>query len=143
MRKRETEVEPPTFEKIEEFYEYVRRRDEPQKFLDEFIAELKGVKPSVKLIFDAKLISAGSARVAVGKERIRIGEKALIRDSELFKTVFHEEGHLHLMRKALKGNSRALELVTNPNRFPEEEAVEKAAIRYLRLYERRFGKFKH
>jgi hypothetical protein len=143
MRKRETEIEPPTFEKIEEFHEYARRRDEPQKFLDEFIAQLKGIKPSVKPIFDAKLINAGSVTVVAGKEKMRIGEKALIRDSELFKTVFHEEGHLRLRRKASKDIRRALELVTNPDRFPEEEAVEKAAIRYLRFYERRFGKFKH
>lgn len=74
MKKRETEIESPTFERIEDFYEYARRRDEPQKFLNEFIAD---------------------------------------------------------------------ELVTNPNRFPEEEYVEKLAIRYLRFYERRFGNFKH
>lgn len=143
MRKREIEIEPPIFDRIEEFYEYAVRRDEPQKFIDEFVGNLKGLKPFVKPIFAGKLLNAGSARVEIGKERIRLGEKALIRDSELFKTIFHEEMHLRIMKKAVDGNFRALNLVTDPNRFLEEYYAEKVALRYFRFYERKFGMFKH
>ncbi len=143
MRKREIEIEPPTFETIEEFYEYAERRNEPQKFIDEFVAQLKGLKPSVKPLFDDNLLNAGSARVETGKERIRLGEKALIRDSELFKTIFHEELHLRIMQKAIDGNWRTLDLVTSPHRFLEEYYAEKVALRYFRFYEKKFGNFKH
>jgi len=81
--------------------------------------------------------------ISQGREAIKVGHAGLIRDSELFKTLAHEEMHLRLMRKARRGHRNSLEVVTHPDPLIEEDYVERIAIKYLRMYERAFGKFKH
>lgn len=93
--------------------------------------------------FDRWLAASGSAVLTDGAAAIKIGEKGLVRDSELFKTLVHEEIHLRLIRKARRGRPRALDLVTNPDALVEEDYAERVAVRYLRCYERRYTRLKH
>jgi len=81
--------------------------------------------------------------MSTGREAIKIGASALIRDSELFKTLIHEEMHLRLLRKARRGHHFALNLVTDPELSLEEDYVEAVGVRYLRMHERAFGRLKH
>ena len=85
----------------------------------------------------------GSAVIKANEEAIKVGVKALIRDSELFKTLFHEEAHLRLIKKARRGNPHAMEIVTHPDAFIEEDYAERIAIRYWQRYEKAFGVFRH
>ncbi|MGH9799655.1 MAG: hypothetical protein ACRD82_04760 [Blastocatellia bacterium] len=141
---RDVEISPPTFETLEEALEYAERFQQPQVFVDRFVASLKGrLMFSAPLKFDSLLSASGSAVISPGREAIKIGEAALVRDSELFKTLVHEEMHLRLVQKARSGNQRSLEVVTHPDLLVEEDYVERIAIRYLKMYENVFGKFKH
>lgn len=141
---RDVEISPPTFDTLEEALEYAERFQQPQLFVDQFVALFKWrLRFSALLKFDSLLSASGSAVISPGRETIKLGEAALIRDSELFKTLIHEEMHLRLRRKARKGNKSALEIVTNPDLLVEEDYVERTAIRYLKMYETAFGKFKH
>jgi hypothetical protein len=141
---RDVEISPPTFESLEEALEYAERFQQPQAFVDQFVASLKSkLRFSAPLKFDPWLSASGSAVISPWREAIKIGEAALVRDSELFKTLVHEEMHLRLIRKARNGSPKALEIVTNPNLLIEEDFVERIAIRYLKMYEAVFGKFKH
>lgn len=134
----------PTFETLDEALAYGQRFYDPQQFIDEFIARLKGhARLSAAPRYDALLVASGSAVIAARREAIKIGRAALLRDTELFKTIFHEELHLRLMQRARPGNMHALELVTHPDIFAAEEYVELVAARYLRQYELKFGRFKH
>lgn len=133
-------ITPPTFETLE----YGRRFEQPERFIEGFVQDLKGsVKLSTTPRYDRRLASFGSAVLAEGREAIKLGRGALVRDSELFKTIFHEEIHLRLMRKARQGQRRPLGLVMHPDVAEEEDYAERVAARYLRAYERRFGQFKH
>jgi hypothetical protein len=93
--------------------------------------------------FDPFLVAMGSAVIKANEGAIKVGVSALIRDSELFKTIFHEETHLRLLKKARQGNQRALEIVTNPDAFIEEDYAEQVALRYWQMYEKAFGQFRH
>jgi hypothetical protein len=129
---------------LEESLEYGQRFQDPAAYIDNFMRHLKGrIRFSAVPKFDAFLVAMGSAVIAINQEAIKIGGNALIRDSELFKTILHEEMHLRLFRKARKGNERALEMVTDPDTFSEEDYAERVALRYWRMYERTFGKFRH
>lgn len=141
---RDVEISTPTFDTLEEALAYAERFQQPHAFVEQFVASLKGrLRFSAPLKFDAWLSASGSAVITPGREAIKIGEAALVRDSELFKTLVHEEMHLRLMRKARNGNQMALEIVTNPDLLGEEDFVERIAIRYLKMYETVFGKFRH
>lgn len=141
---RDVEISPPTFDTLEEALAYAERFRQPQMYVEQFAASLKGrLRFSAPLRFDMWLSASGSAVISPGCEAIKIGEVALVRDSELFKTLVHEEMHLRLIRKARNGNPKALEIVTNPDLLVEEDFVEKIAIRYLRMYETVFGQFRH
>ena len=93
---------------------------------------------------------AGAATTVSGMERIRVGYDAIIRDSELFATIFHEEMHLRVMQKALrdqakgkiKATSKWIDLHTGP-RILEEDYIEAVARRYLRKYEDKLEAFAH
>jgi len=141
---RDVEIAPPTFNTLQEALAYADRFSQPKIFIEEFANSLgRRVRLSADLRYDAWLSAAGSAVISAGHEAIKIGRAALIRDSKLFKTVVHEEMHLRLMRKARRGNHLALNLVTDPDLSVEEDHVEAVAIRYLRMHERTFGKFRH
>jgi hypothetical protein len=141
---RDVEISPPVFDTLEEALEYAERFQEPQLFIDEFVnAHRSKVKFSAPLKYDSRLAASGSAIISPGREAIKIGSIALIRDSELFKTIIHEEMHLRLARKARRGSPFSLNLVTEPDAFVEEEYVERIAAKCLSRYERAFGKFKH
>ena len=113
-------------------------------FLDEFIAQLRGrVRFTVTPCFDTRLAASGSTTWEAGQEAIKIGASGLIRDTELFKTLVHEEMHLRLWRKAQRDQYRALEFLTVSDESLEEDYVERVAVRYLRSYEKRWGRFKH
>ena len=141
---RDVEISPPTFDTFEESLEYAERFRQPQVFIDQFADLLRnGLKFSARLKYDQWLSAAGSAVISAGQEAIKIGQAALIRDSELFKTIVHEEMHLRLIRKAREGRYFALNLVTDPDPSVEENYVEDIAVRYLRMYQRAFGKLKH
>lgn len=141
---RDVEISPPIFDKLEEALEYAERFQQPQLFVDAFVKAIRGrIKFSAPLKYDSHLAASGSAVISLGREMIKIGSAALIRDSELFKTLVHEEMHLRLAWKARRGNSFSLNLVTEPDVFAEENYVEQVAMMYLRRYERAFGKFKH
>ncbi|VAW62462.1 hypothetical protein MNBD_GAMMA08-1541 [hydrothermal vent metagenome] len=100
VRNREIEIESPSFESLNDYFEYGQRFENPQSFINEFIINQKiNVNFSFKPKFDSNIVSSGKARI--GKETL-IGEKALVRDSELFKTLAHEEGHQRLKIRAVK-----------------------------------------
>ncbi len=141
---RDVEIAPPTFDTLEEALAYAERFRQPEVFIKEFVNSLGGrVRFSAELRYDDWLSAAGSAVISTGREAIKIGASALIRDSELFKTAIHEEMHLRLMKKAAEDRRFALDLVTDPDPSVEEHYVETVAIRYLRMYERAFGRLKH
>ena len=145
---REVKIGKPNFTNLDEFYEHAARYAYPQGFVDDFVEDLQGVKPSRRPLYDSTLQPAGSATVGGDNVyRIRIGEQGIHRDSELFKTIFHEEMHLRIDKRMRAGNlpDRTLSRLTDP-RFEsvleaEEEYVERVAIRYYSLYRRRFGDF--
>lgn len=144
MAKRDGEISAPIFDTLEESLEYAQRFQHPQSFIDEFVKLLKGrIKLSAAPKYDSMLFASGSAVISQGREAIKIGWAGLKRDSELFKTLVHEEMHLRLMRKAGRDDRRALNLVTHPDVSVEEDYVEQIAVRYLRMYERAFGELKH
>lgn len=144
MAKRDVEISAPAFDSLEESLEYTRRFQNPQGFIDEFVKLLKGrIKLSADPKYDSRIMASGSAIISRGQEAIKIGLAGLICDSELFKTLVHEEMHLRLIRKAERSNLRILNIVTNPDVSVEEDYVEQIAVRYLRMYEGAFGKFKH
>lgn len=141
---RDVEISPPTFDTLEEALAYADRFRQPQLFIEQFAASLKGrSRFSAPLNFDPWLSASGSAVISPGREVIKVGETALIRDSELFKTLVHEEMHLRLIRRARNGNQKALEIVTDPDLLAEEDFVERIAIRYLKMYEAVWGEFRH
>jgi RHS repeat-associated protein len=141
---REVEISSPEFSTLDERLEYGERFSRPQEFVDDFVRDLKGnTRLSEQPTYDPRLSASGSAVISEGEQAIKVGRSGLIRDSELFKTVFHEEGHLRQIIKARRGNIRALDLVTHPDSALEEVYVESMALRYLRLYERTFGRFRH
>ncbi|MDX2041317.1 MAG: hypothetical protein SF097_08710 [Acidobacteriota bacterium] len=141
---RDVEISPPTFETFEEALGYAERFQQPQAFVTRFVASLNGrLRFSAPIKFDSFLSASGSAVISPGREAIKIGEAALVRDSELFKTLVHEEMHLRLIRKAREGSQRALNFVTDPQIATEEDYVERIAVRYLRMYESAFEKFNH
>lgn len=144
MAKRDVEISAPTFDSLEESLEYTQRFQNPQRFIDEFVKFHKGrIELSALPKYDSRITASGSAVISQGQEAIKIGLAGLIRDSELFKTLAHEEMHLRLIRKARRNNLRVLNIVTHPEVSVEEDYVEQIAVRYLRMYERAFGKFKH
>jgi len=141
---RDVEISPPIFNTLEEALEYAERFQRPELFIDEFVNAIRSrVKFSAQLKYDSRLAASGSAVISPGRETIKIGAAALIRDSELFKTIIHEEMHLRLARKTRRGNPFSLNLVTAPDAFAEEDYVERIATKCLRHYERAVGKFKH
>jgi hypothetical protein len=145
---REVEIGKPKFNSLDEFNVHAERYSDPQKFIDDFVDNLQGVKPSRAPRYDPKLQSSGSATVGTEEVyRIRLGEQAIHRDSELFKTIFHEEMHLRIDRRI---NARTLPDSTlsrlTDSRFnsvldAEEEYVEMVAVRYYSFYQRKFGSF--
>jgi hypothetical protein len=104
---------------------------------------LSGIAFSANPVYEEGLLALGSAVITPPHEAIKIGKAGLVRDSELFKTLIHEEMHLRLMRKARNDNLNALLIVTSPDATVEEEYVERIAVRCMRLHERRYGKLKH
>ena len=141
---RDMEIAPPTFATLAEALEYGQRFQQPQQFIETFLRGLHcHIIWSAPVRYDPWLASAGSAVLTERAAAIKIGELGLVRDSELFKTLVHEEMHLRLIGKARQGLPHALELVTNPNMLIEEDYAERVAIRYLRGYERRFTRLKH
>lgn len=141
---RDVEISPPTFDSLAEALEYRQRFQQPQRFIDDFVRGLQGrIKWSAERRYDKWLAASGSAIIAAGAEVIKLGEKALVRDSELFKTLIHEELHLRLIRRARRGKHHALDLVTDPQAAVEEDYVEQVAVRYLKLYEHSYGRLKH
>ncbi len=141
---RDVEISPPVFDTLEEALEYAQRFQRPQSFIDEFVKLLKGrIELSADPKYDPRLLATESAVISEGREAIKIGRSGLIHDSELFKTLIHEEMHLRLIRKARRDNRCALNIVTYPDVSVEEDYVERIAVRYLRMYERASGKFKH
>ncbi|BBB62286.1 hypothetical protein UNDKW_4013 [Undibacterium sp. KW1] len=145
-RFREVEVSRPDFAHPDDYFAYTERYADPRGFVDDFVSQMKGIKPSVDPLYDPKLTSYGSALVApqvpVGSEVLRIGKSALIRDSELFKSIWHEEMHIRLGRQAQLGNWKAMELTTGPL-IHEEIYVERVATRYAKLYQMKHGQFNH
>jgi hypothetical protein len=138
------ETSPPVFETLEEALEYGQRFQYPQGYIDDFAGRVMGgVSFSSWPRYDSRLAACGSAVVTGGREAIKIGRRALIRDTELFRTLAHEEIHLRLMRKARLGNRRALDLVTDPDPAVEEDYAERVAERFLKKYERMSGRFRH
>jgi hypothetical protein len=147
---REVDISLPNFASYAEWFAYRQARQNPQVYIDRFVANLKGVRPSVAPEYDAFLERAGvcgsatiSSTIAMRVDRIRIGT-AYLRDSELFKTIFHEEMHIRVRNYALQGRQHHLRLATDPlNDILEEEYVEDVAIRYYNMYIRRYGAFAH
>ena len=86
-------------------------------------------------------IKQGGAITTPGQEAINIGEVALRRDSELFKTLVHEEYHHILARRAMEGSKRAGKILENLD-F-EERFVERNAIRVYNNYIKKYGEFEH
>jgi len=149
-RKRETEITPPDFKKLyDDDYEaytalqnYYFARHDIQQFIDRFVADLQGVKPSVRPVYNRNLSKLVSGRVLLRPERqsIEIGS-GYLRDSELFKTIFHEEMHVRLYLRARESSLRAKKIISDID--VEEEYVENVALRYFRFYVRQYGKFEH
>jgi hypothetical protein len=141
---REVEIAKPPFGSLDEFLEHSARYENPQGFIDNFVENLKGnvhlsQRPQYNPLFTE--FKPGSAIVTPGQESINIGETALHRESELFKTIFHEEGHLRLAAKAQRGNQKALSRISSLD--AEEEYVERVAVRYYERYVKKYGGFKY
>jgi hypothetical protein len=86
---RDVEIAPPTHNSLEESLEYGQRFQDPAGYVAEFIGKLKGrIRFSAVPKFDPFLAAMGSAVIRANEEAIKIGVNALIRDSELFKTIF-------------------------------------------------------
>ncbi|WP_240358738.1 RHS repeat domain-containing protein [Myxococcus vastator] len=125
---REVEVSAPEFSDLDEWYQYKERYVDPQAFIDGFVVDsCMRVKFSFRPNFDPKLKSSGKVRLDVSTH---IGHPALVRDSELFKTLAHEESHHRLNARAKRGSERATRLRRNIE--VEEDYVEEVAKRYFR-----------
>jgi len=146
LKFREVEVKPPEFNNLDDWYAYKEARSDGAKYLGDFVSNLKGnVRLTVQPEFRQGSNYGGALSypaVPVGAERTFVGEMGLVTDSELFKTVFHEEMHVRLGRQAASGNYKALDLLTGPLSF-EENYVEAVATRYSRMYQNKFGAFQH
>jgi len=140
------EVQPPEFNNLDDWYAYKDARRDGGKYLSDFISNLKGnIKLTVQPEFRQGANYGGALSypaVPVGAERTFVGEMALVRDSELFTTVYHEEMHVRLGQQAAAGNQKALDLITGPL-SAEESYVEAVAARYARMYQNKFGPFQH
>ncbi|WP_226994138.1 RHS repeat-associated core domain-containing protein [Myxococcus hansupus] len=125
---REVEVSAPDFSDLDEWYQYKERYVDPQAFIDNFIVENRmRVEFTFKPGFEPRLKSSGKAKL---DSSTQIGESALIRDSELFKTLAHEEAHHRLNERAKRGSGRAERLRRTME--VEENYVEEVAKRYFR-----------
>ncbi len=108
---REVEVRPPEFSNLDDRYAYKDARSAEAKYLGDFVSSLKGNSSfTVQPEFRQGANYGGALSypaVSVGAERTFVGEMGLVRDSELFKTVYHEEMHVRLGRQAADGNLKA------------------------------------
>ncbi|OWQ46363.1 hypothetical protein CDL60_12820, partial [Roseateles noduli] len=143
---REVEVKPPQFDNLDDWYAYREARLDGAKYVDDFISDLKGnARLTVQPEFRQGTNYGGALTfpaVPVGSQKAFVGEMALVRDSELFTTIFHEEMHVRIGERAAAGNVRALDLVTGPL-IREENYVESVATRYARMYQNKYGPFQH
>ncbi|RKI37803.1 hypothetical protein D7Y27_24905 [Corallococcus sp. AB004] len=130
---REVEVSPPSFSDRDDWYTYKDRYSDPQAFVDDFIEnQPMNVEFTFKPTYDPRLQSSGKAKLGYAS---LIGEKALVRDSELFKTLAHEEMHQRLWRRLERGSERAKKLTETLD--IEEDYVESVAVRYYRMWSRK------
>ena len=143
---REVEVQPPEFSNLDDWYAYKEARSDGAQYLSDFTSNLKGnARLTVQPQFRQGANYGGALSypaVPVGAEQTFVGEMALVRDSELFTTMYHEEMHVRLGRQAAAGNSKALDLITGPLNV-EENYVESVAARYARMYQNKYGPFQH
>lgn len=129
-RLREVEVSPPPFDSLDDWHLYKERYNDPQAFIDDFLKRTEmNFETKFHPTFDKKLQSSGKAKIG---EASLIGERALVRDSELFKTIAHEELHQRLAQRATRGSERAQKLREVLD--VEEDYVESVAVRYYKKY---------
>ena len=115
-----------------DWFRYRQRYQNPQQFIDNFIISYRiRVKFTFPPIFCSDLISFGKARIG---EFTQIGKKALIRDSELFKTLIHEEIHHRIAARERRSNLKAQRL--RSSLALEENYADEVASRYLRMKSR-------
>jgi hypothetical protein len=142
---RNVEIGKPIFETYADKVRYEKARQIPQEYINGFVQShflSRGMRFAVQPIYDNityRKGTAGTAVVSKGHEAIKIGT-AILRDSELFKTIIHEEMHLRLEMRCREGSIKSLEIITRPEtglkaidgRYfrSEEEYVEEIALRY-------------
>ena len=140
------EVRVPEFSNLDDWYAHKGARCDGAKYYGDFVSNLKGIASlAVQHEFRQGANYDGALSypaVPVGAKRTFVGEMGLVRDSEFFTTVHHEEMHVRLGRQAAQGNSKALDLLTGPL-AGEETYVEAVAARYARMYQRKYGPFQH
>jgi len=127
--RRESEINPPSFSCLEDWFKYRRRYQEPQQFIDDFIRQKNiQVRFTFPPTFEPNLVSFGKVRIG---EFTKIGEKALVRDSELCKTLIHEEIHHRLAAREQRGNLRARQI--RLSLALEESYADEVTNRYFRM----------
>ena len=130
--RRDIEISPPSFSCLEDWFRYRQRYQRPQQFIDDFIIQKQiKVRFTFPPTFDANLAAFGKARIS---EFTKIGKKALVRDSELCKTLIHEEIHHRLAAREKRGDIKARRLTASL--ALEENYADEVANRYFRLKSR-------
>jgi len=130
--RRYSEIAPPGFSCLEDWFKYRQRYQNPQQFIDDFIIQKHiRVRFTFPPTFELNLASFGKARIG---EFTKIGKKALVRDSELCKTLIHEEIHHRLAARERQGDIKARKL--RASLALEENYADEAANRYFRLKSR-------
>lgn len=156
---RDVDVTPPVFQDYAEKVKWQHAQQYPQEYIDNFVSvvdqsgkvvggNFRNVRltkqPQFRqLTFDKG--QSGAAIVTKGKEASFIGT-AIRRDSELFKTIAHEEMHLRLAERVRRLGGAGVDNTWSQiirDIDLEEEYVEAVAVRYYRMFVAKNGPFPH
>jgi XTP/dITP diphosphohydrolase len=128
----DSDISSPSFSRLEDWFRYRQRYQKPQQFIDDFIIQKRiKVRFTFPPTFEPNLAAFGKVRIG---EFTQIGQKALVRDSELCKTLIHEEIHHRLAAREKRGDIKARKL--RGSLALEENYADEAANRYFRLKSR-------
>lgn len=158
IKSRNVAIGKPLFDTYAEKVRYEQSRQIPQDYINTFVQMYflsRGLNFIAQPLYDDityRKGTAGAAVISKGYEAIRIGT-AILRDSELFKTIVHEEIHLRLEIRRRRGSIKSLDIMTRPEMGlwdargwylrSEEEYAETTAVRYYQQYIIKYGKFDH